>query len=193
MVKYLSLFFVTILISCAIKTRMLDDQITAVPIDNKVFKNKLFFEKSLLNKIDTTAIYISEYSYQSNKENFKKRDNKIYKSRDYHNACYKFYGNGCLSYFSAYDVDFYDSVKVNDLNTSINGQRGVYYIKDNQIQMDLFTIVGYNFKREYGINTSVIEIRGDTLLRKSKFDLETVNVCVKKKLPKEFLIYKPDW
>ena len=193
MVKHLSFFILGFFISCGAKVNILDDKITAVPIDNGIFKNKNLFDKSLLNSIDTTAIYVEDCNFESSEKDFKNENNKVYHTRDYHNVCYVFYSNGCVNRISAYGKDYFDILKTEDLDPMKTGYRGVFYKKNNQIQMDLFTIVGYNFKREYGINTSIIKIKGDTLFRKSKFDMKTVTVYLKKKLPKEFLIYKPDW
>ena len=59
MAKYTSILFFLITISCGVKNHpILDDKITVVPINNKTFKNKNLFDKSLLKLIDTTAIYI---------------------------------------------------------------------------------------------------------------------------------------
>lgn len=195
MVKYTSILFFLITISCGVKNHpILDDKITVVPINNKIFKNKNLFDKSLLKLIDTTAIYIEDYNYQSSEKDFKNVNNKVYHTRNYHNVCYKFYGNGCFNSFSTYGADYFNSVSTEDVNPIKTGNRGVFYKKNNQIQMDEFGVVGYNlFSKEYGINTSIIEIKGDTLFKKSKFDMKTVTVYLQKKLPKEFLIYKSEW
>lgn len=193
MVKYLSFFILGLFISCGAKVTILDDKITAVPIDNGIFKNKTLFDGSLLNSIDTMAIYIKDCNFESSEKDFKNKNNKAYSTRDYHNECYLFYSNGRVNCFSAYGKDYFDILKTEDLDPMKTGYRGVFYKKNNQIQMDLFTIVGYNFKRDYGINTSIIKIKGDTLFRKSKFDMKTVTVYLKKKIPKEWIVYKPDW
>ncbi|PAM92703.1 hypothetical protein B4N84_21465 [Flavobacterium sp. IR1] len=193
MVKHLSFLILGLFVSCGVKVNILDDKLTAVPIDDRIFKNKNFFDRLLLNSIDTTAIYIEDCNFESSEKDFKNVNNKVYRTRDYHNICYVFYSNGCVNLISAYRKDYFDVLEVEDLDPLKTGYRGVFYKKNNQIQIDLFTITGYNFKREYGINTSIIKIKGDTLFRKSKFDMKTVTVYLKKKLPKDFLIYKPDW
>ena len=190
-ITILSLF--VLVLSWGVKTRILEDNITVVPSNCEVFEKKSLFEKTLLNIIDTSCIYIEAFSYLTNGKDFKRIDKKVYYRTDYHTTYYKFYSNGCFNYFFALDTDFYKFLKTDNLNPKISGHRGVFYKKDKDVHLELFTIVGYNFKTTYGINSSIVEIRGDTLFRKSKFDLKYVNVYVRKKLPKEFLVYKPDW
>ncbi len=190
MVRYIILFFVLLFISCGTKTKILDNKITDVPIDNEIFKNKKFFEKKLLSNIDTNFVYEENYSYQSNKYDFKNILNKKNYRVDYRKSYYKFYSNGCVNYFT---FGGFDEVTLSSINPNFDGQRGVVYSKGNEMKLDLFTITGYSFKRDYGIITNILKVKGDTIFEKKIKDLTYVNVYVKRKIPKEFLIYKPDW
>ncbi|OXA94410.1 hypothetical protein SAMN06265346_11282 [Flavobacterium hercynium] len=190
MVKFISLFFLVIFISCSTKTRTLENKITDVPLDNKVFKNKMFFESELFNQIDTNTVYKEEFGYQSKKNSFEKINNlKEYQNRSVR-GYYRFYSNGCVNYFSFQD---FDEITFSSLAPNFNGQRGIIYSEENVIKLDLFTIIGYSFKRDYGIITSILKVKGDTLFEKKLTNPSYVNVYVRRKIPKEFLIYKPDW
>ena len=193
MVKYTTLAFFLILVSCGIKTNLLEDKITEVPLNNEIFKNKTFFDKKLLNQIDTTVVYeeFTKYIYkglEKIKVNIPERLNKHDKTSTY--QVYKFYNNGDVNLFVLYKND---SLKNNNIKPNYLGYRGVYYSKKNQIQIDLFTVTGYNFKKEYGIINNIIEMKGDTLFEKSTKDITSVSVYIKRKIPKEFLNYKSDW
>jgi hypothetical protein len=188
--KYLILFSMLFLLSCGMKTRTLENNITSVPFENKVFKNKYLFETKCLKGIDTAALYKEEYGYVSAKNSFKNNnENKYYQSSS-SRSYYKFYKNGQINYFLFRD---FDEVTLSSINPNFDGQRGVLYSEKNELKLDLFTIVGYGYGREYGITCQIIRIQGDTIFEKSIKNLEYVTVYVKKKLPKEFLIYKPDW
>jgi hypothetical protein len=169
---------------------LLDDS-TKIPADKNYFKNKKYFSVSLLDKIDTAVIYKEDYYYSSNKKDFTPIDNKKWYSTNNRVSIYKFYSNGCINLFffrNGYEIE------KNDLNPEYKGHRGVYYI-DNKgnIKIDKFVIVGYGFGPLYDINKSIVKIKGDTLLIKYFSNLTSVDVYVKQKIPKEWLIYKADW
>ena len=162
---------------------------TKVPAENNYFKNKKYFSVSLLEKIDTAAIYVEAYSYRSSKEDFSPVNNEIARRTDGWYSVYKFYSNGCLNSFY-FENDH--EIKKEDIDPEREGDRGVYYLDDrNNIIIDQFVIVGYGFRPIYGIDKNIIKVKGDTLLIKN--DLTRVNVYVKRKIPEDWLIYKADW
>lgn len=190
MVKRVSLFIVMLFISCGIKTTMLSNRITVVPVSRELFKSKILFKSSLLKQIDVESIYKEEFGYQCKENSFEKINNlKEYRS-GFFRCYYKFYSNGCINSFLFQNLG---EVTLPNINPAYNGERGVLYMKEDEIRLDLFTIKGYSFKRDYGIVTSIIKIKGDTLYEKEINNLRHVNVYLKKKLSKEFLVYKPDW
>lgn len=178
------------LLSCGMKTRTLENNITSVPFDNKVFKNKYLFETKCLNDIDTVALYKEEYGYRTTKNSFENVNKKKYYQSSSFCGYYKFYKKGHVNFFVFRD---FDEITLINLNPNFNGQRGILYSEKDETKLDIFTIVGYGYGREYGIIKHVLRTKGDTIFEKSTVDLTYVNVYVKRKLPKEFLIYKPDW
>ena len=124
----------------------------------KFLKIKMFFEVSLFNEIDTASVYKEEFGYQSKKNSFEGINNlKEYKSSSFR-GYYKFYSNGCVDVFSFQD---FEQVIFSSINPNFNGQRGIFYSKENVIKLYLFTIAGYSFKRDYGIMTSILKVKGD--------------------------------
>jgi len=93
-IKYLiGIVLYTTIFSCSMKTYLLLDKITDVPLSSSVYKNKSKFDTSLLTTIDTSVVY-EEYDMNKN----------IVMSLDKCTACrgyrvYKFYSNGCLNMF----------------------------------------------------------------------------------------------
>jgi len=174
--------------------KTLPDGITDVPVNNRdYFKNKKYFSLFLLKKIDTAAIYVETYSYRSFEKDFSPFNNKISHRGDGWRNVYKFYSNGCMNLF-AFKDDY--EIKKEDIDPERGGLRGVYYLDDkNNIKTDFFGITGYSFicTRLYGVNTRIIEVKGDTLLIKNPSDLTFVEGYVKRKIPEDWLIYKADW
>ena len=176
--------------SCGgIKVRFLNNKTTAVPFDNNIF-NKNIYDRNFLTIIDTVALYKLEYGFVTSKNSFKASTKNRYYSSSSNIAYYKFYKNGCVNLFSFHNQD---SITINSLNPELNGQRGIVYKKNNGLKLGLFTIVGYGYGPEYGIVGSTIIIKDDTIFEKKDKNIEYINVYIKQKIPKEFLIYKPDW
>jgi hypothetical protein len=129
------IFFVfsVLIISCGVKTKYLKNNRTKVPFKNTFFKNKVLFNKSLLSRIDTNAIYIEEDQYKSSSDSFKKTED--FKDfgylKDNYIGAYKFYSNGNVNYF-VLNAN-YEIIKQNDLDPNFRGSRGVYYLKNNNI------------------------------------------------------------
>jgi hypothetical protein len=164
---------------------------TKVPANKNYFKNKQYFNESLLKVIDTAAVYEEKYSYRSFEKDFTSINNEKSYRTDGWTSIYKFYSNGCVNYFSfknGYEIE------KNDLNPEYNGYRGIYYI-DNKgnIKIDEFVIVGYGFTTLYGMDAMKVEIRGDTILTKRLHAPTSIRVYTKKELPKEYFQYKSDW
>ena len=177
-------------IACGgMKMRFLNNETTAVPFNNNIFK-KNRGDINSLTEIDTVALYKFEYGFVTSKNSFKASAQNRYFSNSSVIAYYKFYKNGCVNLFSFSNQD---SITANNLNPELNGQRGIVYKKNNALKLDLFTIIGYGYGREYGLVGSTMIIKDDTIFEKKDKNIEYVNVYLKQKLPKEFLIYKPDW
>jgi hypothetical protein len=169
----------------------LNNGITKVPANKNYFKNKQYFNESLLKVIDTAAIYEEKYSYHSFEKDFTPINNNKWYSTNNLVSIYRFYSNGCINLFflrNGYEIE------KNDLNPEYNGYRGVYYIDNKEnIELELFTILGYGLTPLYGIDAIKLEIRGDTILMKRLHTPTSITVYTKKELPKEYLIYKADW
>ena len=190
MVKFKIFILFILFISCGIKTRVLENNITQVPVDNVIFKNRIFFDKKLLSKFETSAIYEELYGYDCEINNFKKINNiKNYQGGLFHSFL-KFYSNGHVNSFY---FEKMDKINCKNINPNYAGDRGVFYLNRNEIKLDLFTITGYSFKRNYNIVTSLINIKGDTLFEKHIKNPVYVTVYVKRKLSNEYLIFNPDW
>ncbi|MDR3328392.1 MAG: hypothetical protein LBT04_09875 [Prevotellaceae bacterium] len=147
--------------------------------------------KDLLHLVDTAAIYVEQYSYETkNKNSFDRQNDKNIYRTDYWYGMYKFYSKGEVNCF--FFEDNYN-ILPKDLNPEYKGYRGVYYRENSVIKMDLFIVVGEHI--QWGMEANILKFEGDTLLVKRivKLDPRKVTVYVKRKLPKEYLIYKADW
>lgn len=171
-----------IVASCAMKTYKLQNGITKVPYDKKVYKNKSRFNKELLKIIDTAAVYEAyseKYNILTRLDNHP--ENSFY-------GVYRFYANGCFNLFY-FERDIIQ--KENDFNPNYRGYRGVYYKEGDEIKSDLFSIAndwGWTGK----LNESLI-FKGDTLYVKRDKSRGNIEKYVKRKLPAEYLKYKADW
>jgi len=140
---------------------------------NKIrFSNKNCNDKKVFEKIDTSAIYLTEY----------KRPEK----NDIHYNGYKFYFNNKVAFFIDIKID-----SVNALNPK-RAQMGFYSTcsEINNIQIAYFGPSGF-FK-----SNKEFKIINDTLLvttLKSPQASRKVEKYYKKNLKPNKLIYKPDW
>jgi hypothetical protein len=127
-----------ILAGCA-QTTVLKNGYSKAPTNLNVFKNRIYFDKSILTQIDTTAVY-EEYQDKFyigsvKQENVLARHN--YKNYDNWYGVYRFYGNGCYNYFSL-DRDKPELTK-EMFDQTYTGWRGVIYKKNGKIMGDMFT------------------------------------------------------
>jgi hypothetical protein len=169
--------------ACGIKTNTLLNGVTKVPFNTEVYLNKLNFDNSLLNIVDTNVIY----------EEHNRRYNVLSRLDDHVETsfygAYRFYPNG---YFNYYTLDRSRSglLVSNDLNPEFDGQRGVYYKENSKIRFDLFAEINQN--QWIGELNGTFTFSGDTLYVKRDV-LEYTKIYVKRELPKECLNYKVDW
>lgn len=180
------------LLSCNVKTRLLDNNKTRVPTDDYVFGNRSLFNPDLLKEIDTEAIYEEIYSYLSQKDTFipvsKQKNYNVMAQAGY----YRFHANGCVNFFIL-EKDFDAAQQQKNIHPEYNGNRGILYQKDNQLKMDMFVIKSYGLQPNYGLITHVIETKGDTLFEKSMKDPNSVKVFAKRKLSSVGKAYQADW
>ena len=188
--KFLCFFLIIVLVnSCGIKTKILNNGFTTVPLNENFFKNKILFNKSILSKIDTNVVYVEHDMYTCHPNSFKKLKSLSYTNGN-KSAMYKFYANGNVNYFSK---DKNDSISNVNFNPNFSGQRGVFYQQKNKIYIDLFTIIGYGFGPSYNISKAQIKFKNDSLLIKRKFDKNSITVYIKQKLSQEKLKHKTQW
>jgi hypothetical protein len=169
------------LMSCSIKTFVLENKITKVPIDDsKVYINKNKFNFTLLSKIDTNVVYeklVTEYNIVARLDNH--NETNIY-------GIYKFYPNGNLNYFV---VDRDEPFVPNILNPNYSGYRGVYYSDGNKIKGDLYAPA--DERQHIGKLDRIFSIKGDSLLVERKYGY--IDIYIKRKLPPEYFVYKANW
>lgn len=180
--KILAVVSIILLISCEMKTYLLKDGITKVPIKKDVYENKVKFDKSLLTTIDTGAIYEEFDTYR----NVLKRLDSDSKRSFY--GVYRFYANGK---FNSFGIDKSVPLDSKMFNPEYRGYRGVYYLDKNQIRYDLFA--PSNELRWIGKLTGTFRFSGDTLYVQRDESPQYINVYIKRELPKEFLQYNANW
>lgn len=173
---------ITVLFGCRLQTYTLQDNITKVPSDTAVYKNKLKFDASLLSIIDTGVVY-EQYSVERNSlyrtdTNF---DTEFY-------GVFRFYSNGCFNSFILMRGDVLDT---NTFSPEFSGYRGVYYKEKNKLRYDLFA--ESNELRHIGKLTGTFEFSGDTLYTIRDVDKKYVEVYIKRKLPMQYLNHTTNW
>lgn len=164
------------------RTYKLKNNITKVPFDNKVYKNKIKFDEELLKIVDTGVVY-EEFN---EKYKILTRLDSHVENRFY--GIYRFYLNGC---FNLFYVDRNIPQKENDFDPNYRGYRGVYYREKGEIKSDLFSIV--NDWGWTGKLNETFTFVGDTLYVTRYKSPNNPYKYVKRKLPIEYLKYKADW
>ena len=170
-----NLFFVVLLLisSCGDKVTTLRNGKTVVPSDMSIFKNRIFFDKQLLTKVDTSAIYKEEYGYLSvNEDGFEPLDGRRSHRDDKYVGFYKFHSDGFVTSF----IEPEDNIKLDESN---NGYKGVFYKKNDKVYMDLYIIIRYSFTPRYGLDKRMLLIKGDTILFKSLNNPRSIKVYIK--------------
>ncbi len=176
-------------VSCSIlhmKTYTLANGRSRVPADNSVYANKSKFDQSLLDIIDTDAIY---EEYNTHYKTLSRLDTNV-ETVTY--GCYRFYPDGCLNFFT---LNRNEVITAQDFDPSYRGYRGVYYLESRKIRRDLFAEI--NQQRDIGKLMATLEFRGDTLfLQSDKTSIDRnpqVRIYIKRKLPEDYLNFTADW
>ena len=186
--KYLSIILSFILLSCNMKTYLLEDKVTKVPFDSIAYNNRSKFTFSLLSIVDTNIVYEEvdmRYNTLARLDNH--RDNSVY-------GIYKFYQNGRLNYFL---INRDRLLNPNNFNPENSGYRGIYYSEKNKIKYDLFVISSE--LGEIDKQTGTFSFSADTLYsnRKNAKGINATNyatkVYVKRKLLPEYFQFKANW
>ena len=176
-------------VSCSTKV-LLNDGYTKTPSNPRVFKNRIYFNKSVLSSIDTNAIYEELQTNQYN--GFEKQEN-ILARHNYQNSntvygVYKFYGNGNFNLFSLDRTK--PELTAEMFDPALTGWRGVLYTKKNKILGDIFTQTG-QMNWQSGIQTYEFSVVGDTLFVEFK-NLHKYTY-VKRKIATSILNHNANW
>ncbi|CAM3936613.1 MULTISPECIES: hypothetical protein [Flavobacterium] len=177
-------------ISCGIKTYKLKNGYSKVAIDQKVYQNKKYFEKSILKKVDTLAVY-EEYNttYYSGDKPVNALARENYENVNTIYGVYKFYGNGNFNLFMLNREKPLLESKMFD--PEYTGWRGILYSENNVIKGDLITqITGMG---EIGIIKQTFEFYGDTLIVNKKGNKFGNEIYIKRKIPIELLKNNAKW
>lgn len=172
-VKICLCFIACVLAGCNAKNRVLADGISRVPVDENAFKNRKYFDASLLKVIDTNALYSEENP-----------------DTDRFNTYYRFYSNGNVSLFH---IKGGGSIKAGYLDPANAGTRGVYYSKNGKIHMDLFTTVGYGFSAVYDVTTDILVVEENKLMRYDDKDDIYPDIYIKGNIPPGAEHFTADW
>ena len=168
--------------TACMKTFTLQNGRTKVPTKTLVYKNKVNFDKALLNVIDTGVVY----------EQFNKRYNVLQRLDNHIEtsvySSYRFYSDGS---FNVFFMDRDKPLNPNDLNPEYNGKRGVYYLKEKTIRYDLFAET--NQWGWIGKLIGEFTFSGDTLYVRRDESPKEVDIYIKRKLPPEYFQYKANW
>lgn len=175
--------------SC-VDTYTLKNGYQKAPTKSKVFKNKIYFNKTILAQIDTSVIY--EQLDTDYYEGLEKQPDILarlnYNDPNTFYGVYRFHSNGQFSLFSL-DRNAPELTK-EMFDPSYTGWRGVLYNKKNKILGDIFTQVG-QMSWQLGKQTYNFSFNGDTLIveLKNKFK----EVYVKRRIDPNLLGHYPDW
>jgi len=165
------------------KTELLENGITKVPSNSRVYKNKIYFQEILSNQINTKVIF---EKYDSDKNTLLRLGNDPTKSVY---GAYRFYSNGCFNYFVLRRGEKED---FNTFNPNYNGKRGVYFEKNNRFKYDLFAEMnglGWTGKLT---GTFTFSGNGDTLYVKRDVS-KVIDIYIKRKIEPKYLDFQADW
>lgn len=179
--KIIVITLVSALMSCAMRTSLLKDNVTRVPWDSSVYSKGSGFDSSLLSIIDTSVVYEAfEIRYGVLSRLDSNRETGIYGN-------YKFYSNGRLNYFI---LDRDKELLPGTLDPAFTGYRGIYCFDRGRIRGDLFTSI--SGKREPGRLNLTFDVKADTLFETVRNgELKYKRIYVKRKLPVAF--FKSSW
>jgi hypothetical protein len=172
------------------QTTILKNGFSKAPVNPKVFKNKVYFDNSIMTQIDTTVIY-EEYN-TNYYEGLEKQPNVLarhnYKNPNTTYGVYRFYGNGCYNLFHL-DRNKPELTK-EMFDPTYTGWRGVLYKKKNQLLGDIFTQVG-QMRWQLGKQTDIFTFKGDTLFVEVKNAHKTI--YIKRYIDSKLLDHNADW
>ncbi|WP_207496753.1 hypothetical protein [Aridibaculum aurantiacum] len=186
--KTIKIILPLFLLTACIQTTILKNGYQRAATNPKVYKNRIYFDKSILIQIDTSVIY-EEYNtsfYVGDKPiNVLSRLNNQDPRTTY--AAYRFYGNGC---FSLFHLDREKQILSKEMfDPTFTGWRGVLYSQDGKIKGDLITQVSGG--GAIGVVSETFQFRGDTLFvhAKNRWDY----IFIKRKIPYELLNFHAEW
>lgn len=188
--KKLTIILILLILAGCARTTVLKNGYSKAPTNSKVFKNKLYFDKSILALIDTTVIY-EEYN-TNYYVGFEKQPNILarlnYKNPNTTYGVYRFYGNGCYNLFH---LDRNKTELTKEMfDPTYTGWRGVLYRKKTQVLGDIFTQVG-QMGWQLGKQTDIFTFNGDTLV----VELKNVHkyIYIKRHIDNKLLDHNADW
>jgi hypothetical protein len=169
--------------SCKMHTALLSNNTTRVPVSRDVYKNRVHFDKSLLQILDTGSVYEElELRYNVLSRLDTNKGTSVY-------GIYKFYPSGNLNYFV---IDREEQFTPDIFDPTYAGYRGVYYLKGNRIKGELFGVADERSNIRKLDNE--FTFKGDTLFVTTKNrGLSYHSIYIKRKLPREYFVYKADW
>jgi hypothetical protein len=188
--KKLTIILTLLILAGCARTTVLKNGFSKAPTNPKVFKNKVYFDKSILAQIDTTVIY-EEYNTNFY-EGFEKQPNALarhnYKNPNTTYGVYRFYGNGCYNLFHLNRNK--PELTKEMFDPKYTGWRGVLYKKKNKILGDIFTQVG-QMGWQLGKQTDIFTFNGDTLV----VELKNVHkyIYIKRHIDSKLLDFNADW
>ncbi|OXA98646.1 hypothetical protein [Flavobacterium pectinovorum] len=170
-------------ISCGVKTYMLENGFTKVPVNATNYLEIEKFDLKLNKVIDTSCIYEQfniEYKILSRLD--KHVETNIY-------GVLRFYGNGRFNQFYLNRERNQLLIK-NNFNPSYSGYRGYYNKKDSDIRFDIFAPITQT--KEIGKLSGIINVQGDTIyLITSKY--REAEIFIKRKVSNELLDFRANW
>lgn len=165
MVRIITLFLLVFLLSCSPrKNEFGQERFRTSRFTLKPVENADFYKR-----IDTSAVYILTSIYNN--------ENLVINI----SHCLKFYKNGRVADFRNYNLD-----KKEFLNPK-KAEMGYYKFEDHKLEIEFMS---YSAQAGNFLAKEKVAIKGDTIVAS---DGEFRYGYVKKKLPDDYLIYRPDW
>jgi hypothetical protein len=172
---------ISLLLTSCIRTVVLRNGITKVPINEKNYRNRVYCDSLLKKEIESTVFY----------EKVNLRYQKLYRIDDHVESTFygmfKFYSNGNVNYFL---INKSLEFSPQSVDPSFCGYRGVYYRKNDNIKVDLFSITSE--LGSIGKKNKVISFGGDTLYVTDERSMIT-EIYIKRELPLEYFQYIAEW
>lgn len=165
MVRIVTLFFLVFLLSCSpAKNEFGQERFRASRFTIKPVENAEFYKR-----VDTSAVYVLTSIY----------NNGNFVINIAH--CLKFYKDGRVGDFSNYNLD-----KKEFLNPK-KAEMGYYKFENDKLEIEFMS---HSAQAGNFLAKEKVSIKGDRIV---SFDGEFRYEYVKKKLPEDYLIYRPDW